>query len=183
MLPKCLPRDVAKSDSTQITMALHTSKSTACTGYWVGMALFWGHNGRAWVDCEKNWEKKDCGQRHLLCLCRREDWYQMRLENNRFGEANCWPRRRIWQPSSVWKRIFSAGSYHQSSLSPSFRIQILNRYFWVSPLFGNWRWVQETATPVERWPFDDLQHDRSVARCNSLPILAWLTMEFEIGNR
>ncbi|KAN0067893.1 hypothetical protein V8E54_014140 [Elaphomyces granulatus] len=32
-------------------------------------------------------------------------------------------------------------------------------------------------------PFDDLQHDRSVARCNSLPILAiighWLTMEFE----
>ena len=81
-----MPTDVAKSDSTQITMALHTSKSTACTGYRVGMALFWGHNGRVWVDCEKNWEKEDCGQRHLLCLCRREGWYQVPLENNRRGK-------------------------------------------------------------------------------------------------
>ena len=35
-----MPTDVAKPDSTQITKALHTSKSTACTGYRVGMALF-----------------------------------------------------------------------------------------------------------------------------------------------
>ena len=35
-----MPTDVAKPDSTQITMALYTSKSTACTGYRVGMALF-----------------------------------------------------------------------------------------------------------------------------------------------
>ncbi|KAN0079620.1 hypothetical protein V8E54_004834, partial [Elaphomyces granulatus] len=57
MLPKCLhdsqifmPTDVAKSDSTQ---ALHTSKSTACTGYRV-------------TTVEREWIVKRTGKRRIV---------------------------------------------------------------------------------------------------------------------
>jgi len=63
MLPKCLhdsqisiPTDVAKSDSTQ---ALHTSKSTACTG---GSGLIL----RSQRSVEREWIVKRTGKRRIV---------------------------------------------------------------------------------------------------------------------